>query len=122
MTTSFISGLIGKTTKVKTDMANIGISSNDYKYWRYKPTSYTTLSNTSALVKTGDGLLEGVYVASGAFTFKIWDSTSAATTVLVNTTNASTLGLGFHGFPSVKFNTGLYVTMTTTGELTVFYK
>lgn len=47
--------------------------------------SYKNLS-ASGLVRTGAGQLVGIFVASATTaTIKVWDNTSAATTVLVNT-------------------------------------
>lgn len=73
----------------------------------------------SAAIKSGDGHLIGIFVASGTPTIKVWDNTSAATTVLVNTfqTAAATwYPLPFH------FKTGCYVTITGTADITVSYK
>ena len=76
---------------------------------------YTNLS-ASALVKTGEGDIIGIWVAStSAGTVKLWDNTSAATTILVNT---STLQTGWNPMP-FHFNTGLYCTIANTIDLTI---
>lgn len=80
--------------------------------------SYVNLS-ADTLVKTGDGELLGIFVASSSSgTVKIWDNTSAATTVLVNTFTAiagTWYPLPFH------FINGLYIDITGTIDLTVSY-
>lgn len=77
--------------------------------------TYTNIS-ASALIKTGAGQLMGIVVnscAAGA-TIKIWDNTSAATTVLLNTitfTAAVNQGPTIIALPATKFTTGCYVTI-----------
>jgi len=75
----------------------------------------------SALIKTGQGVLKGIFVASASSTptIKLWDNTSAATTVLVNTFTpvAST----YYEIPAT-FKTGLYITISGTVDCTLFYK
>lgn len=96
---------------------------NDMNYWFKKQNRYKTMTNASTLVATGDGLLTGWIAASGTFTLKFWDSTAATTTVLINTiTNPSTGVVQLLPAPGVRFDNGLFVTLATTGELTVFYK
>jgi len=78
-------------------------------------TSYTNIS-ASALIKTGAGRLSAIIVNSAAAgaTIKVWDNTSAATTVLLNTITfaaAATQGGAILRFPEIKFNTGCYVTI-----------
>lgn len=75
----------------------------------------------SVLIKTGPGNLTGMTVAShSSGTVKFWDNTSAATTTLVNTMTltASDRSISFFG---AKFNTGLFVTIGGTADITVFY-
>lgn len=82
--------------------------------------SYKNLS-ASGLVKTGFGRVKGIVVGShSAGTIKLWDNTSAATTVLVNT---MTLASGERFIPlfDVTFNVGLYVTIGGTADITVVY-
>lgn len=80
---------------------------------------YKNLS-ASGLVKTGAGTIRGVMVASSTGgTIKLWDNTSAAGTVIVNTT-ASITAPAF--FPiEGSFTTGLYCTISGTADVTVFY-
>lgn len=83
--------------------------------------AYRNLS-ASALVKTGYGVVRGIIVGSHTGgTIKLWDNTSGATTVLVNT---MTLGAGerFIDLFDVSFNTGLYVTIGGTADITVVYQ
>lgn len=80
---------------------------------------YKNLS-ADTLVATGRGTLIGIFVASSsAATIKVWDNTSAATTVLVNTFTASP-GT-FYPMP-FKFKTGLYVDITGTIDCTVAWE
>ena len=77
--------------------------------------TYTNIS-ASALIKTGAGRLTGFVVNSAAAgaTLKLWDNTSAATTILLNTmtfTLASAQGPFTVLLPSIKFSTGLYATI-----------
>lgn len=100
-------------------LTNVGSSKNDYEYWFNRPSSYTN-ATTNTLVKTGDGILTGLSINStSGGTYKIWDSTVAATTVLINTTTSST---GVIIYPNVKFSTGLFISLSTTADVTVFYK
>lgn len=75
-------------------------------------------ASADALVKTGPGDLVGIFVASGTPTIKVWDNTSGATTVLVNTFQAAAgvwYPLPFH------FSVGCYVDVTGTCDYTVSY-
>lgn len=78
--------------------------------------AYTNMS-ASALVKTGDGYLAGIIMASGSGTIKLWDSTTAAGSILVNT---FTPILGWNPLP-VHFTAGLFVTITGSMDITVTY-
>ena len=81
--------------------------------------NYTNLT-ASALVKTGYGVLKGMYVNStSAGTIKFWDNTSAATTVINNTI---TPAIGYHNLGSVAFNTGLYATIGGTLDVTLHWE
>jgi hypothetical protein len=75
--------------------------------------------STSQLVKTGDGYLLGIFVASSsAGTIKLWDNTSAATTVLVNTFSAVAgqwYPLPYH------FKKGLFITVGGTIDYSISY-
>ncbi len=79
--------------------------------------NYKNLS-ASALVRTGPGALLGIFVASASSTptIKVWDNTSAATTVLVNT--FTPVAGTFYPMPFT-FGTGLYVTISGTVDCTV---
>jgi hypothetical protein len=81
--------------------------------------NYVNLS-ASALVKTGEGNLCGIFVASASSTptIKVWDNTSAATTVLVNT--FTPLPGTWYPIP-MHFLTGCYVTISGTVDCTVSY-
>ena len=74
----------------------------------------------SALVKTGSGVLCGMYVNStSSGTIKFWDNTSAATT-LINTT--ITPAVGYHDLGDANFSTGLYATIGGTLDVTLYYQ
>ena len=79
-----------------------------------------TQTGDSVLVKTGVGAVRGIFVSSSSqATIKLWDNTSAATTVLVNEFTAA--GATYYPLADCKFGTGLYITITGTLECTVFY-
>ena len=83
-----------------------------------------TYKNTAAsvLVKTGYGRLRGIFVASigqDSPTIKLWDNTSAATTILVNT--FVPVAATYYSMGDVAFGTGLYVTIANTADITLFY-
>lgn len=80
--------------------------------------SYINLS-ASGQVKASAGTLVGVFVASSSSgTIKLWDNTSAATTVLVNTFSAS--AATWYPLP-FKFGTGCYATLGGTIDCTFSY-
>lgn len=87
---------------------------------------YTNLT-ASALVKTGEGFVAGVIVNSHTSgTLKLWDSTSAAGAVLVDTFTFAA-GSGVYEFPQVsglppEFTTGLYATIGGTANITLVWK
>lgn len=72
----------------------------------------------STLIRTGSGQLLGIFVASASSTptIKVWDNTSGATTVLVNT--FTPVAGTWYPMPFF-FNTGLYVTISGTVDCTV---
>lgn len=83
--------------------------------------NYTNLS-ASALIKTGAGVLKGIVVNSHASgTLKLWDNTSAATTVICNTITFAA-GPNFIKLPSIEFTTGLYATIGGTADITILWK
>ena len=81
----------------------------------------TTLQlSGSVLLKGGEGYLAGIFVssASSSPTFKIWDNTSAAGAILVDTFTpiaGSWYPLPFH------FTTGCYITVGGTLSATVSF-
>ncbi len=76
----------------------------------------------SALIKTGDGTLRGIIVNShSSGTLKLWDNTSAAGTVIMNTFSFPT-GSGVYMFgDGISFYTGLYATVGGTLDYTFLY-
>lgn len=83
--------------------------------------TYTNLT-ASALIKTGAGVLKGIVVNSHTSgTLKLWDNTSAATTVIFETITFAA-GPNFIKFPAVEFNTGLYATIGGTANITLLWK
>lgn len=80
---------------------------------------FYTNGTGSAAIKSSKGNLVGIFVASStSCTIKLWDNTSAATTVLVNTFSAS--AATWYPLPFV-FNTGLFLTVGGTCDYTVSY-
>ena len=82
-----------------------------------------TYKNTTAsvAVKSGYGKVRGIVIASHASgTIKLWDNTTASTTILVNT---MTLAVGERWIPlfDAVFNVGLFVTIGGTADITVVY-
>ena len=82
---------------------------------------YTNIS-ASALIKSGSGALHGFIVNSHTSgTLKLWDNTSAATTVLLNTITFAA-GPNFIALPmGISFNTGLYATIGGTADITILW-
>ena len=73
------------------------------------------------LIKTGPGALVGVIVNSHTSgTLKMWDNTSAATTVIFNTITfgATERFMPFYG---AKFTVGCYADIGGTVDLTIIY-
>lgn len=85
---------------------------------------YANISS-SGLIKTGAGTLEAIIINShSSGTVKIWDNTSAATTVICNTITLSavaTTGERVIDFGSLSFDTGLYITIGGTADITIVY-
>lgn len=75
--------------------------------------------SSSTLIKTGHGNLIGIFVASASSTptVKVWDATSAAGTVIVNT--FTPVAGSFYPIPA-NFVNGCYVTIGGTVDCTVF--
>ncbi len=105
-------------------MSNIGNSSNDYAYWSRKPSSYKQITSPGTSIKTKDGILTGIFVGSGASvgTIKFWDSSTTGTGTVIVDEFTPPAGPLMINFPNVKFDNGLYLTTSTTGQATVFYK
>lgn len=77
---------------------------------------YVNLS-ASALARTGRGDLLGIFCASSTgATCKVWDSLTAANAIIVNT--FTLVGGVFYPLP-FKFQTGCFVTITGTADITV---
>lgn len=83
----------------------------------------STNGSASALIRTGAGLVAGVIVNSHTNgTMKLWDNTSAAGTVIVNTITFAA-GSGFYKFPEpIEFYTGLYFTVGGTLDYTIVWR
>lgn len=84
--------------------------------------SYANIS-ADTLIKTGSGRLFGFVVNSHTNgTLKVWDNTSAATTVIFNTITFAA-GPNFVLFPvAVEFGVGLYADIGGTIDITILYK
>lgn len=79
---------------------------------------YVNLTS-SALVKTGERTIVGIWVSSTTGgTIKLWDNTSAATTVIVNTFAAA--AATWYPLP-FRFKTGLYCTIANTIDCTISF-
>lgn len=82
-------------------------------------TKYKNIS-ASGLVKTGFGVLKGMYVNStSSGTIKFWDNTEASGTVINNTI---TPAVGYHDLGDVAFNVGLYATVGGTLDVTLHWE
>lgn len=81
--------------------------------------SFSNIS-TSTLVKSGAGKLLGIFCASASSTptIKVWDSTAASGTVVVNT--FTPIPGNYHAIPADVAN-GIYVTISGTVDCTVFF-
>lgn len=110
----------GVRTDMTTKLAGEDIT-NDIIKIRDNAT-YTNLS-ASALIKTGAGVLKGIVVNSHTSgTLKLWDNTSAATTIIFNTiTFAAGSGIVIN-LPAVEFSTGLFATIGGTADITILWK
>lgn len=87
----------------------------------YPRGSNSTILAASGLVLTGAGKLMGIFVdsASATPTIKVWDNTSAAGTVLINT--FTPVAATMYTFPNIRVGTGIYVTISGTVGCTVCY-
>jgi hypothetical protein len=85
-----------------------------------KPFNGSDISASTSAVKTGAGILRGMYVNStSSGTIKIYDSLTQTGTVLHNTI---TPAIGFHNFGDRAFSTGLSVTIGGTLDVTLIFK
>lgn len=102
----------------KVTLATILKSTIDSITSRPEGTTYTNIT-ASTLIRTGTGILVGMYVNStSSGTIKFWDNTSAATTVINNTI---TPAIGYHPLGNAAFSTGLYATIANTLDVTIYY-
>lgn len=109
---------IDANRNLKTTMATALLKTIDSVTSRPEGTTYTNIS-ASTLVRTGTGILIGMYVNSTSTgTIKFWDNTSAATTVINNTI---TPAIGYHSLGNAAFGTGLYATIANTLDVTLYY-
>lgn len=78
-----------------------------------------TNGSSSQLIASGKGKLLGIFVASTTSgTIKLWDNTSAATTIIVNTFTPN--AAQFYPIPAA-FDTGLFITIANTIDYTIFW-
>lgn len=85
-----------------------------------RPEATTPINLTaSGIVRTGPGILVGMYVNStGGGTVKLWNNTSAATPVLNDT---MTPAIGYHPLGNAEFGTGVYATISGTINITFYF-
>lgn len=85
------------------------------------PCTYTHITADTA-IKSVAGKLKGIFVsaASNTPTIKLWDNTSAATNILIET--FTPVAGTYYPFPDVEFSTGLYADVGGTVAITVFWK
>lgn len=76
----------------------------------------------TGLIKSGSGTVAGVIVNShSSGTLKLWDSTTAAGLVILDTFTYAT-GSSVIKFPDdIVFTTGLFATLTNTQSITIIY-
>lgn len=103
---------------LKVTLATILSKLTDSIVSRPEGVTYTNIT-ASTLVRTGTGILVGMYVNStSSGTIKFWDNTSGATTVINNTI---TPAIGWHNLGNASFGTGLYATIANTLDVTLYY-
>lgn len=84
------------------------------------PSTYRNLTASTNAVKSGQGILVGMYVNSTtAGTIKIYDSLTQTGTVINNTI---TPAIGFHNLGGCAFTTGISVTVGGTLDVTLYYQ
>ena len=74
---------------------------------------------SSGLIKTGSGLLGGFIVASGTPTIALFDNTTNAGTLILNT--LQTVAATPYPVPAL-FTKGCYAVITGAGDVTFFYR
>jgi hypothetical protein len=84
-----------------------------------KTSKYTNLS-ASAQIQAGSGTLYGIIVNSHTSgTIKLWDSLTAANSIVMNTFTFAT-GSQVYMFPmGISYYTGLYATLGGTADVTL---
>ena len=88
-------------------------------YVQLKPSQYVDIA-ASALVKSGHGVLVGMYVNStSGGTIKYWDNTTATAPVINNTI---TPAIGYQSLGNAEFINGLYATITGTLDVTLYFQ
>lgn len=77
---------------------------------------------SSTLIRTGTGKVHGFIINSNTSgTLKLWDNTSGAGTVIMNTYTFPA-GSSVVTFPkSINFYTGLYATIGGTADITIIW-
>lgn len=113
-------GAVGIDTNrnVKTSMGTALSKNIDSITSRPEGTTYSNIT-ASALVRTGAGILVGMYVNStSSGTIKFWDQTSAAVPIINNTI---TPAIGYHPLGNAAFATALYATIANTLDVTLYY-
>lgn len=74
----------------------------------------------SALVKTGQGVLKGMYVNSTtAGTIRFYNNTAASGAVI---NSVITPAIGYHELGDASFNVGLYATIGGTLDVTLYFE
>lgn len=111
--------IVDFSTIKESNAKNLGFYKDANMNQVMETTAYNNIS-ASTLIRTGRGALLGIFVASASSTptIKLWDNTSAATTILVNTFVPS--AATFYPIPAT-FGTGLYVTISGTVDCTVLW-
>lgn len=84
-----------------------------------KPSKYKNISGSTDAIKTGKGVLVGMYVNStSSGTIVIYDGITATGTLINNTI---TPAKGWHDLGNVAFLTGLSVTIANTLDVTLYF-
>lgn len=86
---------------------------------RVEATTTSNISASTSAIRTGTGILRGMYVNStSSGTIKIYDNTAQSGTILNNTI---TPAIGWHNLGDAAFATGLSVTIGSTLDVTLYY-